>query len=359
MNAAATTMQAAALTVQDVSRRYGSLTAVNGVSFETAPGEILCLLGSSGCGKSTLLRLIAGLETPDAGRIRMDGRELSGPGTFVPPEQRGIGLVFQDYALFPHLSILDNVAFGLRGDRATRHATARAALARVRLEARAAGFPHMLSGGEQQRVALARALAPQPRLLLLDEPFSNLDRGLRETVRDETLAILREAGISAILVTHDPEEALRIADRIVLMRHGRIEQDAAPETLYRSPASLYAARFFSELVELHGCAQGGTVATPLGRFAAPALREGEPACVALRPHDLRLAAQGVAARVQDRAFLGCCERLRLTIDGLPKPLALQVFEHCPARPGDTIHLQADPAAALVFPAETESPRSLT
>jgi len=357
MNAAASTIPAAALQVQDVRRQYGSLTAIDGVSFETAPGEILCLLGSSGCGKSTLLRLIAGLEAPDAGRIAMDGRELSGPTTFVPPEQRGIGLVFQDYALFPHLSILDNVAFGLRGERAARRATARAALARVRLEARATSFPHMLSGGEQQRVALARALAPQPRLLLLDEPFSNLDRGLRETVRDETLAILREAGISAILVTHDPEEALRIADRIILMRHGRIEQDAVPEALYRRPASLYAARFFSELVELEGRVSNGVVVTALGTFAAPQLHEGAPACVALRPHDLRLVSQGAPARVQQRTFLGCCERLRLALDGMPRSLALQVFEQCPARPGDMIHLQADPAAALVFPADSESPRS--
>jgi iron(III) transport system ATP-binding protein len=357
MNAAPQTLAAAALQVQDLRRQYATLAAVDGVSFALSPGEILCLLGSSGCGKSTLLRLIAGLEAPDGGRIVMDGHELAGANAFVPPEQRGIGLVFQDYALFPHLSILDNVAFGLRGERARRHGIARAALARVRLETRADSYPHMLSGGEQQRVALARALAPQPRLLLLDEPFSNLDRGLRETVREETLAILREAGISAIMVTHDPEEALRVADRIILMRRGRIEQDATPEELYRRPASLYAARFFSELVEVEGPVTDGSVSTPLGRFAAPGLAAGSLARVALRPHDLRIAAQGVPARITQRVFLGSCESLRLSVEGLVAPLSLQVFEQCAARPGDTIHLQADPAAALVFPAEPESGRS--
>ena len=357
MNATALSIQPAAVQLHDISRRYGSLVAVNNVSLATAPGEILCLLGNSGCGKSTLLRMIAGLEVPDAGSVIMDGVVLSDTSRFTTPEQRSIGLVFQDYALFPHLSILDNVAFGLRGERKTRMATAHAALERVRLAARAGSFPHMLSGGEQQRVALARALAPQPRLLLLDEPFSNLDRGLRETVREQTLAILREAHISAILVTHDPEEALRVADRIVLMRDGRIEQDAAPQDLYRRPASMYAARFFSELVELPGTASGGSVITALGRFAAPGLTDGQAACVALRPHDLRPAASGVTARVLDRTFLGACEHLHFTLDGLSQPLLLQVFGPCDAAPGDTIHLQVDPGAALVFAASPDIPRS--
>jgi iron(III) transport system ATP-binding protein len=347
----------AALEVKGLTRRYGPLTAVDGVTLACTPGEILCLLGSSGCGKSTLLRLIAGLETPDAGSITMDRRVLADAARFVPPEQRGIGLVFQDYALFPHLSILDNVAFGLAGPKGARHAAARAALERVRLAHRADSYPHMLSGGEQQRVALARALAPEPRLLLLDEPFSNLDRGLREAVRAQTLAILRDAGITAILVTHDPEEALRVADHIVLMRAGRVEQAGPPEVLYRRPASLYAARFFSELVELPGRAAGGRVVTALGSFAAPDLADGTPACVAIRPHHLRIGDTGIPAHVLERVFLGAGEQLTLAVGGLPQPLVLQVFGPCAARLGDTIHLEVEPEAALVFAADQDSPRS--
>jgi iron(III) transport system ATP-binding protein len=338
-----------ALELRSVGRNYGQLAAVRDVSLVLAPGEIICLLGSSGCGKSTLLRLIAGLEVPDAGSIVMQGVTLSGAGAFVPPERRGIGLVFQDYALFPHLSLLDNVAFGLRGSTPERMAAAHAALARVRLDSRAGSYPHMLSGGEQQRVALARALAPQPRLLLMDEPFSNLDRNLRDRVRTETLAILREARITAIIVTHDPEEALRIADRIVLMRHGTVEQDAAPESLYRNPASLYAARFFSELIELQGRCAGGQVATPLGKFTAPTLPDGQMACIALRPHDLQPAATGIAARLLDRTFLGPVQQLRLVVSGLTDPLVLQVHEPCSAQPGEPLFLNVDKRAALVFP----------
>lgn len=339
-----------ALELRSVGRNYGQLAAVRDVSLAIAPGEIICLLGSSGCGKSTLLRLIAGLEAPDTGSIVMQGVTLSGAGAFVPPERRGIGLVFQDYALFPHLSILDNVAFGLRGSKPERLTAARNALARVRLDSRAGSYPHMLSGGEQQRVALARALAPQPRLLLMDEPFSNLDRNLRDRVRTETLAILREARITAIIVTHDPEEALRIADRIVLMRHGTVEQDAAPESLYRNPASLYAARFFSELIELQGQCAGGQVATPLGKFTAPTLPDGQTACIALRPHDLQPAATGIAARLLDRTFLGPVQQLRLAVSGLTDPLVLQVHEPCSAQPGEPMFLNVDKRAALVFPA---------
>jgi iron(III) transport system ATP-binding protein len=348
--------RSAALELRGVARRYGALEAVRDVTLTIGAGEIVCLLGSSGCGKSTLLRLIAGLESPDAGSIVMDGVPLCGTASFVPPERRGIGLVFQEYALFPHLSILDNVAFGLRGAKQDRLAIARAALERVRLAGRASAFPHMLSGGEQQRVALARALAPQPRLLLLDEPFSNLDRGLRESVRAETLCILREAGITALLVTHDPEEALRIADRIVLMRAGSIEQDAPPEALYRRPSSLYAARFFSELVELSGTVHQGKVMTALGEFPAPDLPEGTLARIALRPHDVRPATEGIPARLQERVFLGAASQLKLAVDGLAMPLVLQVFTPCPALPGDIIPLQVDADAALVFPSP-DSPRS--
>jgi iron(III) transport system ATP-binding protein len=340
----------AALELRGASRHYRELAAVNDVDLRIAPGEIVCLLGSSGCGKSTLLRLIAGLEAPDAGSIAMDGRVVSDADVFTPPERRGVGLVFQDYALFPHLSLLDNVGFGLRGERASRQAAAQAALMRVGLATRAGDYPHMLSGGEQQRVAVARALAPQPRLLLLDEPFSNLDRGLRESVRTQTLAILRESRITAILVTHDPDEALRVADRIVLMRAGRVEQDAAPEELYRRPASLYAARFFSELIELAGDCRDGQVHTPLGRFPAPQSADGVEFRVVLRPHDVRPAARGIEARLLERTFLGPMLQLRLAVPGIAEPLILQVAGSSEARPGELVFLNVDTQAALVFPA---------
>ena len=351
---AAATAGSVALEVRGVSRHFGALRAVQAASFSLLPGEIACLLGSSGSGKSTLLRVIAGLEVPDAGVVVVDGQVMCGPDTFVPPERRGIGLVFQDYALFPHLTLLDNVAFGLGGERRARRAAALAGLARVRLEARAADYPHMLSGGEQQRVALARALAPRPRVLLLDEPFSNLDRNLRDRVRDDTLALLRDSGTTALIVTHDPEEALRIADRIVLLQAGTVAQDARPEMLYRQPASLYAARFFGELIEMPGLVSDGSVATPLGRFDAPAALEGQQVLVGMRPHHLHLAPDGVPSRVLERVFLGSCWQLRLGVAGCANPVSLQVADNCPAARDDMLHLRADAHAALVYPVtETE------
>ena len=200
---------AARLTFEDVSRRYGRALALDHVSLDIAPGEILCLLGPSG-GKSTLLRVAAGVERPSAGRILLDGKEVVGANRFVPPEKRGIGLMFQDFALFPHLSILDNVAFGLSLTRREAKAEARAALERVGLAHYADEYPHILSGGEQQRVALARAIAPRPSVLLMDEPFSGLDPRLREKMWEETLAILHETRATSIVVTHDAEEAMRM-----------------------------------------------------------------------------------------------------------------------------------------------------
>lgn len=349
---------AAALAVQDLRQVYGTHAALDGVSWQAAAGETVCLLGHSGCGKTTLLRLIAGLESPTAGRVLLDGMEVSGPRHHVPAERRGVGLVFQDYALFPHLSVLANVQFGLRGDgAAVRRATALDALARVGLQNHADAYPHMLSGGEQQRVALARALAPQPRLLLMDEPFSNLDRRLRDQVREDTLAVLREAGTTAVIVTHDPEEALRIADRIVLMRQGRIEQSDTPEALYRAPASLFAARFFCDLNEIPATCRDGAVVTPLGRFDAPGLPDGTAVRVCVRPQDLSTgnATGAVAAHVIGRVFLGESEQLDLALDGLARPLRLR-RRACgaPLRPGTALRLAVDPAHVLIYP-ETPSP----
>ncbi|WP_281783607.1 ABC transporter ATP-binding protein [Sinimarinibacterium flocculans] len=341
---------AASLQIEAVSRRYGDRPAVDGVSWSARAGETVCLLGHSGCGKTTLLRLIAGVERPDSGSIHIDGEAMSTPSRFVPAERRRVGMVFQDYALFPHLDVLRNVVFGLHeGTRAQRAARAQAALERVGLAARVRHYPHMLSGGEQQRVALARALAPAPRVLLMDEPFSNLDRRLRDRVRDDTMALLREAGITAVVVTHDPQEALCIADRIVLMHGGRVEQDAPPQMLYRQPASLFAARFFSVLNEIPGEVRGGRIETALGSFDAAGLSDG-PAVVGLRPRDVVTASDGVAGTVTDTLFLGDLTQLRVRIAGHASPLMLHLPAPPTVRPGQVVHLRADEAAALRFPA---------
>jgi len=342
---------AAALAVQDLRQVYGARIALDGVGWQAAAGETVCLLGHSGCGKTTLLRLIAGLESPTAGRVLLDGEEVSGPQRHVAPERRGIGLVFQDYALFPHLSVLANVQFGLRERGAVaRRATALAALTRVGMQSHAEAFPHTLSGGEQQRVALARALAPQPRLLLMDEPFSNLDRRLRDQVREDTLAVLREAGTTAVIVTHDPEEALRIADRIVLMRQGRIEQSDTPEALYHAPATLFAARFFCDLNEIPAVCRDGAVVTPLGRFDAPDFPDGAAVRVCVRPQDLAPgdAPDAVRGRVIARMFLGESEQLQIAVDGLAQPLRLRRrATDAPILPGAALTLAA--TRVLLYP----------
>ena len=224
---------------------------------------MLCLLGPSGSGKTTLLRIAAGIEPQTLGRVLLNDREIAGPSVFLPPEQRSIGLVFQDFALFPHLTILDNVRFGLTAlSREEARREAHIALSRVGLEHHANSFPHVLSGGEQQRVALARALAPRPAVLLMDEPFSGLDSRLKDTVRAETLAILRESRATAIVVTHDAEEAMRLGDRIALLKSGRLVQAGRAEELYLKPADLFVAGFFSELNVFESRVRGG-----VGRYA--------------------------------------------------------------------------------------------
>jgi iron(III) transport system ATP-binding protein len=220
------------LTVEQLSHAYGSRLVVREVSLSLPPGEVHCLVGPSGCGKTTILRLIAGLETLQGGRIAIGSELLAAPGRGLPPEERRIGLMFQDFALFPHLRVLDNVAFGLRGmSGRERRKRAQELLAQVDMSGHAASFPYMLSGGEQQRVALARALAPRPRLMLLDEPFSSLDATLREQVREDCIAILRASATPVLMVTHDADEAVRVADRIHVMQEGRILQSGSPAEL--------------------------------------------------------------------------------------------------------------------------------
>jgi iron(III) transport system ATP-binding protein len=342
----------AELTFEGVSQIYGGTRALDGVSLTIKPGEIVCLLGHSGCGKTTLLRVAAGVESPTSGRVLLDRMEVSGPKTLLPPERRGIGLMFQDYALFPHLSIVDNVAFGLR-DLAPREAqdSARRALARVGLERNAQDFPDILSGGEQQRVALARSIAPRPGVLLMDEPFSNLDRRMRDAIREETIAILREMGATTIVVPHDPEEAMRIADRIVLMRAGKIVQEGPAETIYRSPGDIFAARFFCDFNEVEGVCRGGKVATPLGIFPAPDLAEGAGAVVCIRPQGIRVRPAGfcLPGRVVARRFLGEVDLVHVAVEGLDAPLQARV-RAVKLEPGQDVGIEVDPDEVLVFAA---------
>jgi iron(III) transport system ATP-binding protein len=344
---------AARLTYEDVTHRYGEVEAVVDFSLDVAPGAIVALVGPSGCGKTTLLRLAAGVERPSRGRILINDREVAGATTFEPPEKRGVGLMFQDFALFPHLSNLANVMFGLRGlPRADAEHEAMQALARVGLADYAQAYPHMLSGGEQQRVALARAVAPRPSVLLMDEPFSGLDRRLRDDIRSETVHILRESRVTCLIVTHDPEEAMRMADRIVLMRAGRLVQLDEPAAIYRKPADLFAARFFCELNEVSGVAQGGRVETPLGRFAAAGFADGTRVVVTIRPQGIRVGAegQGVAGRLESRRFLGEVELLEVVVNGVEEPLKARVREPLSATPKSEIGITIDPAEVLVFAA---------
>ena len=294
----------ARLELAGLAKSFGSTRAVSDLDLAVEPGSICCLLGPSGCGKTTTLRLIAGLERPDRGTISLSGRPLSGPGRCVPPEERRIGMVFQDYALFPHMDVAQNVAYGL--GRRPDLARVGEVLGLVGLEGEAMRPVHELSGGQQQRVALARALAPTPDLVLLDEPFSNLDAALRDRLRQEVREILHRAGVTVLFVTHDQEEALSLADTVAVMRDGRIEQAGSPEEIYSRPASRWMAEFVGDMEVLPGVAADGRAVCELGSFSV-SLEPG-PVDVLVRPESLVIGLQGTKhsaqAEVISRRFFG-------------------------------------------------------
>lgn len=279
---------AARLEAHGLTRAFGGRVVVRDVGFSVAAGQVTCLLGPSGCGKSTTLRMIAGVETADGGEVRIDGQAMAGPGLHLPPEKRGIGMMFQDFALFPHLTVAGNVGFGLSGDKTAKSTRVVELLERVGLSGFGAKYPHQLSGGEQQRIALARALAPKPRVMLMDEPFSGLDNRLRDGIRDATLEILKEERTAVVLVTHEPDEAMRMADEIALMRDGRIVQCGAPYNIYNAPVDRAAAAFFSDINVIRGVSRGALTATAFGDFLTPGHADGTEVEIIIRPQHLKI-----------------------------------------------------------------------
>jgi iron(III) transport system ATP-binding protein len=347
---------AAPLIFDDICHDYDTGRAVDHFSLEIASGEIICLLGQSGCGKTTLLRIAAGIERQTSGKIILDGREIAGPGVFLPPEKRHIGLMFQDYALFPHLTILQNVCFGLRDlSKRDSERVAHSVLRRVGLEKYAEQYPHVLSGGEQQRVALARAIVPRPGVLLMDEPFSGLDQRLRANVRSETIALLTETRATCLIVTHDPEEAMQIADRIALMKSGRLVQVGTPKELYRNPVNLFAARFFSPFTEILTTVRSKSVETPLGTFPANGIADSQKAVVGIRPRAVKLtkAKSDIHGRIVQINFLGEVDQISIAVEGLENPLVARVEGGFSGGTGDKVYLKIDNRNLLIFQANAQ------
>jgi iron(III) transport system ATP-binding protein len=343
------------LRLEGVSKRFSSSErpAVERASLEVAEGCFATLLGPSGCGKTTLLRLIAGFERPDEGRILLAGRQVAGGGAWVPPERRGVGMVFQDYALFPHLTVLQNVAFGLKYSiPAGRGASKRAShvIELVGLRGFEDRFPHELSGGQQQRVAVARALAPKPQLILMDEPLSNLDAQLRVRLRQELRAILGSEGVTGLLVTHDLEEALSLADLVAVMQDGRIEQAGSPETLCESPATRFVAEFVTQANFLPARRVPEGILTEIGLLAAPPCRcapsgAGE---VMIRQEDLLMRpSEDGQAIIAEREFLGREYSYRIRT-GSGMLLRARTPVSNGLQPGTRVSLSASPERLRLF-----------
>ncbi len=307
------------LSVTNVFHRFDETLAVDDVSIHVEAGELVCLLGPSGSGKTTLLSLVAGLKTLQNGRITIGDTTVadSGHTLQVPPEKRGVGLMVQDYALFPHLTVTQNIGFGLR--KGSRDSTwIERALDKVQLAHLGERYPHTLSGGQQQRIALLRALAPDPNLLLLDEPFSGLDEHLKQRIRHETQAMLVENGATTLMVTHNPEEAMLLADRIIVLNHGRVTQDASPVEVYAAPADPFTARLFGPTNELKGVVRDGAVDTVLGRIPTTGLEDGRAVLCVVRAGGVEITTAlpedgsgHVRVRVESARAVGPMSYLRL------------------------------------------------
>lgn len=323
-------MQAKAVAVSGLFHSYGATPVLHDIAMTVGAGESLALLGPSGCGKTTLLRCIAGLEHPERGTIRIGDDDALGPSQWMPPEQRRVGMVFQDWALFPHLNVAKNIAYGVRGERSAERVTN--ALELVGLSDLAHRMPDTLSGGQQQRVALARALAPEPSVLLLDEPFSNLDTSMRIDVRAEVDRLLRDLGITSIFVTHDQEEAFVVGDQVAVMRDGTIVQIGDPRQIYTRPAERWVAQFVGAGSFLRSTAVSGMSHGPIGSFALDGPTDGD-VDVLLRPEQLALR-DGEIGVVEQVEFYGHDAMVRVAIDG--QSVQVRSEPGTPVRPGDAV-----------------------
>jgi ABC-type Fe3+/spermidine/putrescine transport system ATPase subunit len=347
-----------------VSVRYGDMLAVDAVTLSIEPGDVLALVGPSGCGKTSLLKAIAGLEPVASGRITLDGARLD----TLPPHRRNVGMVFQSYALFPHKRVRENVAFGLamRGERGDVAARVRQALDFLQIGHLADAWPDQLSGGQQQRVALARTLVVEPRLLLLDEPLSALDRQLRDTMRAEIRSLVKTVGITTLIVTHDQDEAMSMADRIAVMRGGRIEQEGPPRELYRRPASAFVADFLGRVNRFAGKAVGvedgrltarlaGGATVTATRTGSQTFLPGDDVALLVRTEALHLdrdGSEGVGASVADRTFLGGRVELALRVDDGPVVRLELPDRGALPENGERVRIRFEPDGAFAFPAET-------
>jgi iron(III) transport system ATP-binding protein len=323
--------------LRNVSKAFGPARAVAEVSLSVPRGGLLALLGHSGCGKTTTLRLIAGLEKPDSGEVWLDGRCVAGGGAWLPPEARRVGLVFQDYALFPHLTLAENIAFGLTQLNGSKSQRVAEMLQLTGLDGLGERYPHQLSGGQQQRVALARALAARPSVVLLDEPFSNLDAALRKAMRQEVRQILQAIGATTLFVTHDQEEALSLADRVAVMDKGRVVQIGTPQEVYLRPATPELAVFLGEANFLPGEAHGRTVTCALGKLLLATPTTGTVS-VMIRPEALRLTVDPTGAGCLDEiTFFGHDQMARVSVDRLQ--LQVRTWAQPELAPGLSVNIR--------------------
>ena len=339
-----------ALRLERVSKRFGTVQAVHDFSLEVAPGEMVALVGPSGCGKTTVLRLIAGLEIPDHGIIEIQQQVVAGEGHWVPPEKRRVGLMFQDYALFPHMTVAQNIAFGLKDwPHDARAQRVHEMLEKIRLTHLANRYPHEISGGEQQRVALARALAPEPQILLLDEPFSNLDAGLRAQVREEIRELLQSMGITTLFVTHDQEEALFMGHRVAVLYQGRLEQVGTPEEVFHHPATPFVAKFFGPTAFIRGRVVPEGLDTELGFVPQTVpLPIGTYVEILVRPDDLVFTPNPQSpARILQRVFLGMHHMYQILLPSGRRVYALSVHVRT-FEPGTHVQVELRPGHDLAY-----------
>ncbi|MFQ5975715.1 MAG: ABC transporter ATP-binding protein [Candidatus Hydrothermarchaeales archaeon] len=344
--------------VKNITKYYGSSKAVANVSFKVEKGEIFAILGPSGCGKTTTLRLIAGFEPPNVGEIMINGETVAGMGFFTPPEKRHVGMVFQDYALFPHLNVKENIAYGLTVPKKHRNMVVDNMLEFVGLEGFSERYPHQLSGGQQQRVALARALAPYPVVVLLDEPLSNLDTDMRARMRGELLSILRKAQTTTILVTHDQEEAFSMADHVAVMNNGRIEQKGAPEEIYHFPSTRFVANFVGQADFIDGIVEEEGIATEIGVFPNnKGYSNNTKVQLMIRPDDISFVKdKNGEAVVESQQFKGSENLYTLKL-----PSGKRVHSSRPStlvvEKGTRVNVKAKPTHIVAFVRENSSPQN--